>query len=153
IEDAKRFRIADRVVATDAVHPHAQLADDYRAADICVQASREEGLGFSPLEALACGTPVVAADVGGLRETIIRGQTGWSYRAGDAADLVRCIEEALGDTEEVTCRARAGRELVRAAYARRAVFARLAEMVGAHVRTQEDGALKNHTPELPLPRG
>jgi glycosyltransferase involved in cell wall biosynthesis len=138
VEDAARFGVAHRVVATDAVHPHAQLADDYRAADLCVQASRAEGLGFSPLEALACGTPVVAADVGGLRETVIDGETGWSYRAGDAQDLARRIEEALGDREEAARRAANGRELVRAHYERREVFTRLRETVAARLRGAGD---------------
>jgi hypothetical protein len=43
-----------------------ELADYYRAADVLVQGSLEEGLGFSPLEALACEVPVVASAVGGL---------------------------------------------------------------------------------------
>lgn len=127
IKDAERFGVAGRVVATDAVHPHEQLPDDYRASDLCVQASREEGLGFSPLEALACGTPVVAASVGGLRETIIDGETGWSYPAGDVETLARCIEEALSDRDEAQRRTANGRTLVRAHYDRLDVFSQLAE--------------------------
>jgi glycosyltransferase involved in cell wall biosynthesis len=53
-----------------AVHPMDGLADYYRACDVVVQASLEEGLGYSPLEALACGTPVVATAVGGLNEAL-----------------------------------------------------------------------------------
>ena len=127
IKDAARFGVAERVIATDAVHPHEQLPDDYRASDLCVQASREEGLGFSPLEALACGTPVVAASVGGLRETIIDGETGWSYPAGDVETLARCIEEALSDRDEAERRTANGRTLVRAHYDRLDVFNQLAE--------------------------
>jgi D-inositol-3-phosphate glycosyltransferase len=127
METAARFGVAARVIATDAVHPHGQLPDDYRAADLCVQASREEGLGFSPLEALACGTPVVAAAVGGLRETILDGETGWSYPAGDAEALARRIAEALDDPSEAARRAANGRALVRARYDRRAAFAQLRE--------------------------
>jgi glycosyltransferase involved in cell wall biosynthesis len=121
--------VGARVVATDAVHPHRGLADDYRASDLCVQASREEGLGFSPLEALACGVPVVAAAVGGLRETIAHGETGWSYTAGDAPALAACIREALDNSSEAARRAARGRELVRERYERGAVFARLEEVI------------------------
>jgi glycosyltransferase involved in cell wall biosynthesis len=137
VEEARRFGVDERVVATDAVHPHRGLADDYRASDLCVQASREEGLGFSPLEALACGVPVVAARVGGLRETIIEGETGWSYPVGDAVALARCVREALSDPAGATGRATRGRELVCTRYDRRAVFTRLEEIIGA--RPSEKG--------------
>lgn len=138
VREAERFGVADRVIATDAVHPHRQLPDDYRAADLCVQASREEGLGFSPLEALACGTPVVAASVGGLRETIIEGETGWTYPAGDADALAQKIAEALSDPAEAARRARNGRALVCARYEQRDAFIRLAETLLAG-----GGRLKN----------
>ncbi len=138
MEEACRFGVGARVIATDAVHPHGGLADDYRASDLCVQASREEGLGFSPLEALACGVPVVAAAVGGLCETIAHGETGWSYPAGDAAALVRCIGEALDDPAESARRAARGQELVRERYDRRAVFARLEEVVRARMSKRDE---------------
>jgi glycosyltransferase involved in cell wall biosynthesis len=110
--NAERWGIAHRVIARDAVHPHQQLPDYYRAADLCVQASRAEGLGFSPLEALACEVPVVAAHVGGLRETIRDGQTGWTYPVGDAAALAGCIRKILDAPAEAARRAASGRQLV-----------------------------------------
>ena len=140
VREAERFGVARRVVATDAVHPHRQLPDDYRAADLCVQASREEGLGFSVLEALACGTPVVAAAVGGLRETVVEGETGWTYPAGDADALAGRIAEALSDPAEAARRARRGRALVRGRYERRAAFARLAEALAAGREASEGAA-------------
>ena len=54
------------VLGRPAAHPMHELADYFRAADVLVQGSLEEGLGLSPLEALACETPVVATDVGGM---------------------------------------------------------------------------------------
>jgi hypothetical protein len=54
------------VIGRPAAHPMHGLADYVRAADVLVQGSLEEGLGLSPLEALACETPVVATDVGGM---------------------------------------------------------------------------------------
>jgi glycosyltransferase involved in cell wall biosynthesis len=122
---AQRLGVADCVIATDAVHPHRHLPDDYRACDLCVQASREEGLGFSPLEALACEVPVVAAGVGGLRETVIDGRTGWSYPPGGAEALAARIAEVLDDPAEARRRAAAGRTLVRERYERRLVFDQL----------------------------
>jgi glycosyltransferase involved in cell wall biosynthesis len=128
---ASALGIGDRVIATDAVHPHRELPLTYQASDLCVQASREEGLGFSPLEALACEVPVVAAAVGGLLETVIDGRTGWTYPVGDAVALAARIGEALDDPAEAARRARAGRELVLREYEREIVFAKLARALGA----------------------
>lgn len=128
---AERHGVADRVIATDAAHPLAELPRDYQAADLCVQASREEGLGFSPLEALACETPVVATAVGGLSETIVDGETGWTYPVGDAAALARAIEQALTQRDEARRRAQAGRRMVLERFERRGVFDRLMAVLEA----------------------
>jgi len=107
-----------------------------------VQASREEGLGFSPLEALACGVPVVAAVVGGLRETIVEGHTGWTYAKGDAGALAHAIAHALDDPAEARRRTELGRALVARQYERDAVFSRFE----AVVRSMVLGASPHDTP-------
>ncbi len=58
------------VLGRPAAHPMTELADYYQTSDALAQASLEEGLGLSPLEALACGTPVVATAVGGLSSNL-----------------------------------------------------------------------------------
>jgi len=122
LEAARRYGVEERVVATDARHPLKGLEMDYQASDLCVQASREEGLGFSPLEALACGVPVVATAVGGLTETIINGETGWSYPVGDATKLTRCIAAALDHPDEARRRTAAGRAMIAEKFERARVF-------------------------------
>jgi glycosyltransferase involved in cell wall biosynthesis len=122
---AERFGVRDLVIATDAIPPFSKLAEDYTACDLTVQASRAEGLGFSVLESLACGTPVVAARVGGLCETIVDGETGWSYHAGDADDLARRILDALDSPDEAARRTANGRRLVEEKYERGRVFSQL----------------------------
>ena len=94
VRRAFRHGVHEAVIEGPAIPPGPELADYYRASDVCVQASREEGLGFSPLEALACGVPVVAAAVGGLRDTIDE-NTGWSYAPGDVQALARAIAHVL----------------------------------------------------------
>lgn len=126
--------VASRVIATDAVDPRRELPLDYLAADVCVQASREEGLGFSVLEALACGTPVIVSSVGGLVETVRDGETGWTVPPGDAAALARALREALDDPAEAARRAAAGRAIVRQKFDRERVFARLADVLAGGVR-------------------
>ncbi len=129
MKDASRFGVHERVVATDAVHPHEQLPLDYQCADVFVQASREEGLGFAPLEALGCGTPVVAAAVGGLLETIRDPDTGWSYPVGDVESLARAIAAVLDNPAEAARRTFAGKEMVAARYDRRIAFDQLEKLM------------------------
>jgi D-inositol-3-phosphate glycosyltransferase len=57
--------------------PHSELARYYQAVDVCLVPSRTESFGLVALEAAACGTPVVAASVGGLRSLVVDGQTGF----------------------------------------------------------------------------
>jgi glycosyltransferase involved in cell wall biosynthesis len=129
LQEAKQYGIAERVIATDAVHPHRELPFDYQACDLCVQSSREEGLGFSPLEALACEVPVIASAVGGLQETIIDGETGWTYPVGDVQTLANCLEKAIADPVEAMRRAKRGRELVVSKYERQIVFQKLIQVI------------------------
>jgi glycosyltransferase involved in cell wall biosynthesis len=128
---AERAGIGSRVIATDAADPRHELPLDYASADVCVQASRAEGLGFSVLEAMACGTPVVATAVGGLEETVKDGVTGWTVAAGDVAALASAVRDALDRPEEARRRALAGRTLVRREYESNAAFAKLATLLGA----------------------
>ena len=54
----------------------AQLVEAYRHTDIVVSLSRHEGFGYTALEGMACGKPVAAFDVSGLRDVIVNGSTG-----------------------------------------------------------------------------
>ena len=129
VREADRCGVSARVLAGPAVHPVKELPELYQASDVCVQASREEGLGFSVLESLACETPVVAAAVGGLRETIRQGETGWTYPSGDVDALVESLRECLGAPQEALRRARAGRGMVCRQFESRGAFAQLAACV------------------------
>lgn len=138
--EAESLGIEQRVIATDAVDPQRELPLDYQACDLCVQASREEGLGFSALEALACGAPVVAADIGGLRETVVEGHTGWSYPVGDAGALAAEISAVLDNPKEARRRAAAGREMVRSRFESDFVFGRLVSTIEQDVDSSESGS-------------
>jgi D-inositol-3-phosphate glycosyltransferase len=56
---------------------HEEMPRFYNAADVCVIPSYYESFGLVALESLACGTPVVATDVGGARSIIHQGETGY----------------------------------------------------------------------------
>lgn len=75
--------------------PQEALVDLYRAADVVVAPSRTETFGLVALEAQACGTPVVAADVGGLRYVV--GAGGRLVPGHDPADHAAAVVELLED--------------------------------------------------------
>jgi len=62
-----------------------------------VTTSSKEGWGLTVIEANACGTPVIASDVEGLRDAVRDGETGLLYRFGDVADLAGKITRLLTD--------------------------------------------------------
>jgi D-inositol-3-phosphate glycosyltransferase len=78
--------------------PHTRLADFYRAADVCIVPSRAESFGLVALEAAACGTPVVAASVGGLRSLVDDGATGFLVDDRDPAAYAAPIAMLLDDS-------------------------------------------------------
>lgn len=69
----------------------------YQAADVYVHAARVDNFPNTVLEALACGTPVVATAVGGIPEQIEDGVTGFLTPPGDAQAMATCIEQLLSD--------------------------------------------------------
>ncbi len=88
---AHTLGIADRVRFLPPMPPD-DLADYYRAADVTVVPSYNESFGLVALEAQACGTPVVAARVGGLVTAVADGKSGLlvdGHRAPDYADAIR----------------------------------------------------------------
>jgi glycosyltransferase involved in cell wall biosynthesis len=84
----------------------------YVAADVDVQTSHAEGLGVSPLESLACGTPVVVTDVGGLPEVVDGGRVGKLVPRGDVEALASAIAAYLDDSALASRHAQLGRAWV-----------------------------------------
>jgi D-inositol-3-phosphate glycosyltransferase len=71
----------------------------YSAAEVCVVPSLYESFGLVALEAMACGTPVIASRVGGLQHTVEDGVTGFLVPAGDPDALAEKLRLVLVDSD------------------------------------------------------
>jgi D-inositol-3-phosphate glycosyltransferase len=95
-------KLADELGLAERVHfeqpqPHELLSTYYRAADVCLVPSRSESFGLVALEAAACGTPVVASDVGGLTTLVEEGRTGFLVGAPDPGEFAAAASAVLSD--------------------------------------------------------
>lgn len=88
--------LQDRVIFVEP-QPHYALSTYYRAADVLVMPSRSESFGLVALEAAACGIPVVAAAVGGLRTLVNDGATGYLIDERDPELYATAIDRILLD--------------------------------------------------------
>ncbi len=86
---------------------HHLLSSFYRAADICLVPSRSESFGLVALEAAACGTPVIASAVGGLRTLVDNGHTGFLIEGRDPAAYADRIQLILDSPELAAAMSRA----------------------------------------------
>jgi len=77
--------------------PERTLAALYRLASVFAFPSLYEGFGLPPLEAMACGVPVVASSVGGIPEIVQHNANGLLVEPGDPDALARAMNLVLGD--------------------------------------------------------
>ena len=80
-----------------APQPHHLLSTYYRAADVVLVPSRSESFGLVALEAAACGTPVIAAGVGGLQTIVDHERTGLLVDGRDPSVWAASLARLLGD--------------------------------------------------------
>jgi glycosyltransferase involved in cell wall biosynthesis len=115
------------VLARPAAHPMKDLPDYYRAANLLVQGSLEEGLGFSPLEALACEVPTIASAVGGLAAHL--GDVADLTPRRDAVAMAAAILQVASNSEAAREQARRGRRYVAQYWSRARAFAELQQVL------------------------
>ncbi|MBO9346973.1 MAG: glycosyltransferase family 4 protein [Chloroflexus sp.] len=110
------------IAAAIAHHPLGVINDDtrlalvYSAADLFVIPSLQDNMPGTVLEALACGTPVVGFDTGGISELVRPGQTGWLAPVGDVDALRAAIQRLLDNPDERLYMSRRCRSIAVAEY-------------------------------------
>jgi glycosyltransferase involved in cell wall biosynthesis len=85
----------------------AALASAYREAWVCALPSTSEAFGLTLVESLACGTPVVATNAGGMAEIVNDDRIGRLFDGDDPDDLATALTEAFTLSDRAACRARA----------------------------------------------
>ena len=107
--------VADRVLFAGA-RGRDVLKDYYSAADVFATTPWYEPFGITPVEAMACGTPVVGADVGGIKATVVDGSTGFLVPPRDPAATADRLARLLNDPELLRAMGRRARRRAVAHY-------------------------------------
>jgi D-inositol-3-phosphate glycosyltransferase len=100
----------------------------YSAADVFVTTPWYEPFGITPLESMACGTPVIGADVGGIKYSVVNGETGLLVAPNDADALALSIDKLASDKELLVQMSRRGLKRVNAEFSW-AIVARQADQL------------------------
>jgi len=93
---AGKLRLSDRVIFTGFVNDDEKV-EWMRRSHVIVNPSPKEGWGLTNIEANACGTPAVATDADGLRDSVRDGETGLLFPYGDHHSLARRLVRILTD--------------------------------------------------------
>jgi glycosyltransferase involved in cell wall biosynthesis len=109
-----------RVPGARGFLPHDELHRLYARAAVVACPSRREGFGVACLEAMAHGRPVVATGVGGLRDLVVDGETGFVVPPRDPQALRSAIDRLLGDLELRRRLGAAGRRRAQERFSRQA---------------------------------
>jgi D-inositol-3-phosphate glycosyltransferase len=124
---ALELGIAERVRFVGKRQPD-ELRYFYAAGDVAVTTPWYEPFGLTPLESMACGTPVIGSDVGGISYTISHGETGYLVPPRDPAALAQRLRALLTDTAARDRMGRAARARVEREFTWPIVAARTAAL-------------------------
>jgi mannosylfructose-phosphate synthase len=107
--------------------PDEALTTYYRKAGMFVLPSKFEPFGMTVLEAMACGTAVIASRMGGIRENITQGKNGFLVDPSDRDEFAAAMVDLLSDPAKTEAMGRAGREFVLAEFSWDAIARKFTE--------------------------
>jgi glycosyltransferase involved in cell wall biosynthesis len=139
-EEANLRSLLAQQLAEHRVHiehdvDHDRLPPWYRAMDVMVMPSRYENFSNSVIEAMACGVPVVASDVGGNSALAASGGV-WLVEANAPTALSDCFRAAISNRDEMRMRGRRASEWITGRYSWDATANRLEEIIRCHTSVQ-----------------
>ena len=85
----------NRLIYIGEVTSQEKMRDFYNAADVMISTSRQDNLPNSLIEAIFCGTPVVAFEVGGISDIVKNGENGYLVKLNDTLEMANCIWKVL----------------------------------------------------------
>ncbi|HLW66336.1 MAG TPA: glycosyltransferase family 1 protein [Gemmataceae bacterium] len=146
-EIGRLMRIAADEGITDAVtfvgcRGRAELRAYYAAADVFVTTPWYEPFGITPVEAMACGTPVIGATVGGIKTTVREGRTGFLVPPNDPAALAQRLAVLLLDPQLAAAMSRASVRRANACY----TWAKVTDQVEAVYEEVQSGSTTERAP-------
>ncbi len=95
---AKKLDIADKTFFTGKIE-YAKVTKYHNMIDIFINVSRDESFGVSVLESSACEKPVIVSNVGGLKEVVKNGDTGFLIEINNVDNLVSAIEKLVNNKD------------------------------------------------------
>jgi glycosyltransferase involved in cell wall biosynthesis len=98
IDLAKKLGLENRVEFTGYVDKHEKVKR-LQKAWVAVYPSLKEGWGLTNIEANACGTPVIASNAPGLKDSVVCGKTGLLFEYGNVQELSQCMIKILSDKD------------------------------------------------------
>lgn len=150
IEQARKHKVLKAITFVGQID-HEQLVTLLHDTDAAVLPSHYEPFGIVALEAAATGAPLVAANVGGLGEAVIDGQTGVSFPPRDVAALATAVRSVLDDPETAQTMAVAARDRLTSEFDWHTVAAETAQVYLAAKRGEREPHRRRMIVEHALP--
>jgi glycosyltransferase involved in cell wall biosynthesis/phosphoheptose isomerase len=147
---AREAGVADRVQLRGRLE-RGDVPPLLRSADALVSVPWYEPFGIAPLEAMACGVPVVASAVGGMIDTVVDGVTGMHVAPRDPERLAAALNALLAEPDLRAGFGRAGVERARRLYDWRRIAAATLDVYERMARQRPRRARRSHSGRFSLP--